>query len=138
MTIELVPLCTMTGLLGTPFDLGKTSAGTRLIFEVLEGGAEGERLSGTMRGRVNADWLTIGPDGTGTVDVRLLLDTHDGALVLIQYIGRFDATVPGAPIYSAPRFDTGDARYQWLNKIQAVAKGTLDGTTLTYEVCEAR
>jgi len=43
-----------------------------------------------------------------------------------------------APIYTAPRFDTGDERYARLNKIQAVAKGRLDGTTLRYEVYELR
>ncbi len=43
-----------------------------------------------------------------------------------------------APIDTAPRFDTGDERYGWLNKIQAVANGSLDGTTLTYEVYELR
>jgi hypothetical protein len=33
-----------------------------------------------------------------------------------------------APLYSAPTaplFETGDKRYPWLNKVQAVAKGTL-------------
>jgi hypothetical protein len=33
---------------------------------------------------------------------------------------------------------TGDDRYRRLNKIQAVAKGTLDGGTLTYEMYELR
>ena len=138
MTIELVPLCTLTGRLGTPFDLGQTPVGRRVIFEVLEGSADGERLSGRQVGRVNGDWLTIGPDGTGTLDVRLLMETDDGALVLIQYLGRVDTTRAGAPIYSSPRFESGDARYQWLNKIQAVGKGILDGSTLTYEVHEVR
>jgi hypothetical protein len=36
-------------------------------------------------------------------------------------------------------FETGDARYAWLNKIQAVAKGTVDQSmVLTYEVYEMR
>ena len=138
MTIELVPLCTLTGRLGTPFDLGKTPAGRRMLFEVLDGSADGERLSGRQVGHLSGDWLTIGPDGTGTLDVRLLMETDDGALVLIQYLGRVDTTQPDAPIYSAPRFETGDGRYQWLNKIQAVGKGILDGNTLTYEVHEVR
>jgi hypothetical protein len=43
-----------------------------------------------------------------------------------------------APVYTAPRFETGDERYAWLNRVQAVAKGELDGTTLTYEVFEVR
>ena len=136
--IELVPLCTFTGTLGAPLTLDTTPSGTRLIFEVLDGSASGDRLNATLKGQANADWLTIGADGTGTLDVRLLLETHDGALVFIQYQGRVDTTVPGSPVYATPRFDSGDVRYLWLNKIQAVARGTLDGNTLTYEVCEVR
>ena len=37
-----------------------------------------------------------------------------------------------------PLFETGDDRYRWLNRVQAVAKGVLDGLALTYEVCEVR
>jgi hypothetical protein len=40
--------------------------------------------------------------------------------------------------YAAPRFETGDERYAWLNKVQAIGKGRLDGTTLTYEWYEVR
>ncbi len=36
------------------------------------------------------------------------------------------------------RFETGDARYAWLNKIQSVAKGRLDGSNLVYEIYEVR
>jgi hypothetical protein len=45
---------------------------------------------------------------------------------------------PGAPVYTTPRFDTGDDRYRWLNRLQAVAKGSFDGTTLAYDVYELR
>jgi hypothetical protein len=138
MSIELVPLCTFTGNTGTNFDLGKTPAGRRIIFQVTDGRVTGERLSGQQVGQIDGDWLTIGSGGVGTLDVRLLIETDDGALVLIQYHGRVDATDPHAPVYSAPRFETGDERYQWLNRIQAVGKGTRDGDILTYEVCEVR
>jgi hypothetical protein len=59
-------------------------------------------------------------------------------LVFVQYNGRVDITGGGSPIYMAPRFATGDERYRWLNLIQAVGTGTLEGTTLTYELYEAR
>ncbi len=100
----------------------------------------GDRFNARMCGQAAADWCTIGPDGTGTLDVRVLVETDDGAHVFIQYLGRVDTTTPGAPIYSTPRFETGDERYLWLNKIQAVGKGILaeNGTTLTYEICEVR
>jgi hypothetical protein len=41
-------------------------------------------------------------------------------------------------VYSTPRFETGDDRYRWLNRMQAVGKGTFDGRTLRYELYEVR
>ena len=42
-------------------------------------------------------------------------------------------------VYATPLFRTGDERYQWLTRIQAVAKGAFqpDGT-LVYEMYELR
>lgn len=138
--MELVPLGTMTALLRKPYVLSRTPVGDRLVYEVASGSFEGERLRGTMHGTSTADWLTIGPDGTATLDVRSVLRTEDGAFVYLHYSGRVDVSNgPGtAPMYAAPLFETGDDRYRWLNKVQAVAKGVLDGHTLTYEVCEVR
>ena len=123
----------MVGVLRSPFVLADTPAGTRMVFELASGTVDGERLRGRLVGRSGADWMVVGPDGTGSLDVRLLVETHDGALVLVHYTGRVDTTVPGAPIYATPRF-TAHERYRWLNRVQAVAKGTLDGSTLTYEL----
>jgi hypothetical protein len=137
MTIELVPLGTMVGHLRTQFTLKGTPVGTRLIYEVESGTISGERLNAKMVGQAAADWLVVGPDGTGTLDVRMLIETDDGALVFMTYNGRVDLNNL-LHVYSTPRFETGDERYLWLNKIQAVGKGTLDGQTLTYELCEVR
>jgi hypothetical protein len=128
----------MAATLRSPHVLAGTPAGDRRIFEVAEGSFEGDRLRATVRGQANGDWLLVGPDGTGSLDVRVLVETHDGALVYIHYTGRVLASEPGAPLYATPRFDTGDERYRWLNRIQAVAKGHLTGYRLTYEVYELR
>jgi hypothetical protein len=66
------------------------------------------------------------------LDVRATLETDDGALIFIQYNGRCDFSDPSAPgpVYTTPRFETGDARYAWLDKVQAVMKGRSDGRTL--------
>lgn len=138
--LELVPLATMQATFhDPPLVLPRTPAGTRLVFEVTSGWIRGERLNATVTGHANADWLLVGPDGVGTLDVRAMAETDDGALVFIQYHGRVDVGAgPDAPVYATPRFETGDERYGWLNRIQAVGKGELVGLTLTYELFELR
>ncbi len=140
MAIELVPLCTATITLRDPIIMPNTPAGTRVIAEVDEAFLEGERLRGKKKGVAAADWAVLGTDLTLTLDVRGLFETDDGALVYTTYRGRSDLSQgPGvAPLYAAPLYDTGDERYAWLNRIQAVAKGNLAGQTLTYEIYEVR
>jgi hypothetical protein len=140
MTIELVPLAIASITLKDPMVLPNTPSGMRTILEVAAAKLEGERLSATMKGVASADWATIGPDMTCTLDVRSTFETHDGALVFTYYRGRIDLSVPlgESPVYAAPLFETGDDRYAWLNRIQAVAKGKLDGENLTYEIYEVR
>lgn len=137
MTIELVPLANATITLAEPMVLPNTPSGTRMIIEVLDAVLEGDRLTAKMKGAAAADWVTVGADGTVTLDVRATLETHDGALVFTSYRGR-SSIAPDSPIYATPLYDTGDERYAWLNLVQAVAKGTLDGQTLTYEIYELR
>lgn len=137
MTIELVPLCDAVMTLREPVMIPDSPLGTRMIFEVASATVTGDRLQATLRNEAaSADWVTVGPNGVCTLDVRLTLQTHDSAIILSTYRGR--TTVASGIVYSAPIYDTGDDRYQWLNAIQAVAKGTLDGNLLTYEIYEVR
>jgi hypothetical protein len=142
VTIELIPLCTIRASLSAPFLLPETPSGTRVIVEVESFEVTGDRLRGHLKGRAAADWLTIDGRAQGTVDVRALLETDDGALVYVTYRGRLDLSggAGSAPVYTAPLFETGDDRYVWLNRIQAVAKGETseDGESLVYEVFEIR
>jgi hypothetical protein len=139
VTVELIPLCTIDVTLAEPIMVGDGPAGFRLIYEVLELTVEGDRLQGTLLGRAGADWVTVS-GAVGTIDVRCTIETHDGANVLAQYQGRTDLSGgPGnSPIYVAPRFETADPRYLWLNAVQAVGKGILDGSRLRYEWYEVR
>lgn len=143
LDIELVPLGTLWAQLAPPVVLEDTPVGTRMIFDVLESTFEGDRLRGRGRGASGADWGLAGPGGVFGLDVRFTLETDDGALVYVQYHGRCDVSgglgAPG-PVFAAPRFETGDERYLWLNSIQAVQKGRLDPETLeiTYRMYEIR
>jgi hypothetical protein len=90
--IELVPLARADATLAPPLVLPNTPAGMRIIFEIHDYRFEGERLRARQKGVAAADWLVVGPDGTATLDVRATLETHDGALVLLRYGGRVDAS----------------------------------------------
>jgi hypothetical protein len=137
MAIELVHLCDAHIKLREAITLPDTPLGTRMIFEVANADFEGARFTAALKGVGSADWVTIDARGIGTLDVRLTLETHDGAIVFTTYRGRFDIAA-GGTIYAAPLYDTGDERYLWLNSIQAIAKGATDGTNLEYEIYEVR
>jgi hypothetical protein len=136
--IELVPLCVAELAIAGAVDLGTTPAGRRVIGLTDGGRFDGDRLHAKV-GAVGADWLVIGPDGTGMVDARLLLETDDGALIHMTYQGRVDTTKGmRGPFYTAPVFETAASEYAWLNRVVAVAKGVVDGRTLRYEIFEVR
>jgi hypothetical protein len=144
LSIELVPLCTLRVRLKAPIVVGAGCAGTRRIVEVASITVKGERLSGEMVGAASADWIVIGPEGTSTIDARVALRTDDGAIIFTQYNGRLAGEssrgmkLP-ATGYVAPRFETSDQRYAWLNRIQAVGKGTInEDFSLDYEWYEVR
>jgi cytochrome P450 len=140
MTIELVPLATATLEIGAPVFIPNGPKGTRVIAEITSSVWDGDRLHAKQVGVASADWALISDDGTAAIDVRSTLETDDGALIYVSYQGRTDYSLAGAgPLYAAPTFETGDPRYSWLNKVQAIARGTAEGlTTLTYDVFEVR
>jgi len=137
---ELVHVATMAAQLGSDrFTIPTGPKGGRVVVEVESVTVTGDRLNATMIGKSAADWLTIGPDGTyGTLDVRFTLETDDGAIVYCEYGGKADMVNGGA--ISAPLFECGDERYDWLNRSQFVGVGTGDRATnmLTYELYEVR
>jgi uncharacterized protein DUF3237 len=139
-SIELVPLGTMTITIAENIRLNGTPSGDRMIVEFSDIQWRGERINASLKGKAAADWLVIGADGTGLIDIRFTLQTTDGALVYVQMNGRADAAkfAEGAPFFMAPRFETGDPRYAWLNRVQAITKGSAAGGKVTNFVFEAR
>ena len=125
--LELIPLCELTMQVGEPISIGRTPTGDMMIGEITSARWEGERFRAQLRGCAAADWMTFAPDGDGTPDVRMTLETDDGALVFVSYSGRFHGST--AIAYTTPTFRTGDERYAWLNSVQAVGKGSFDGST---------
>ena len=107
--------------------------GTRTIVEVVGGRFEGPRLKASVQIPAG-DWITNRVDGSYRLDVRLTLKTDDGALILVTYNGIGHTTSTGASLRVAPLFETGDSRYVWLTRLQAVGIGERVGTTVKYDI----
>lgn len=146
--MQLQPLMTLRADLKPPQEIGAGPYGTRMIFEVTGGHFEGDSLQGHLR-TCGGDWVLIGADGFGRMDVRVTLETDDGALLYLQYHGTLemnasvmqalqggDATNYGDQYFmTAPRLETGDPRYTWLSQIVAVGEGrVLPGPAVEYRV----
>ena len=102
--------------------IGSTPSGTLSIVPVKGGSFEGERL----RGKVLAgggDWVTTNGDGMFELDLRVTLETDDGALIHMTFIGvRDDAN---HYFRTLPRFETAAPQYAFLNRLLAVGIGKI-------------
>ena len=119
-----------------PIDFGAGPQGQRIYVEVIDGEATGERFNARAIGGAG-DWILVGPDGFGRIDVRLQFETADNARVYVQYFGllELNAAAAGALATGAgtdyddqyfrttPRLETGDPAYAWMNQSVFVAKG---------------
>src|SRR5205807_4149913 len=99
-------------------------------------GASGER--GTLL-TGGADWLLIGQDGWGRLDVRAQVQMSDGAILYVQYYGLIemnDAVTAALQngratnfdqqyFRTKPRFETSDPRYTWLQQGVFVGQGRI-------------
>ncbi|MEH6700873.1 DUF3237 domain-containing protein [Parasphingorhabdus sp.] len=126
--------------------IGKTPAGLRRIAPVTSGRFSGERLNGKVL--PGADWVINRPDGVMEIDVRLPLQTDDGAMIYLTYQGRFLAEpevmarfAKGAVLkpeeYSlavTAKFEAGAEQYLWLNNVVAAGTGeqTADGPIYSF------
>lgn len=124
--LELIPLCTVSLEISKPMTVGEGPSGNRIVAEITGFDVSGGRLKATLKGNAAADWVMVS-GATATIDVRLTLETEDGAIIYVQYQGRTDVSegIGAAPFYVAPRFETAHPNYTWLNTIQAAGKGSL-------------
>jgi hypothetical protein len=65
LSVTTVPLASLKLTMAPPVRLDNTPAGTRVIVEFTKAEWEGQRLRAKQKGATSADWLTVGPDGTG-------------------------------------------------------------------------
>ena len=117
----------------TPTFIAGGPAGTRVVVAATSGTFTGPRLRGEVV-PPGGDWVTVAPNGTMRLDVRALWRTDDGADILVTYTGVGVDRGSGLELHAAPRFETGDPRYAWLNDVQAIAIGRMGGAGVVYDV----
>jgi hypothetical protein len=144
------PLFTIAMTLPPTLEMGETPAGTRRVFTVAGGTFAGDRLRGDELAEGSSDLLLVRTDGSSQQDVRLLLRTDDGALILMTYrgvrhasaevnarIAKGEAVAPSEYyLRTAPFFEVSAPRYAWLNKIVSIAIGERTPDGVTYDVFE--
>ena len=136
--MKLEHLCEVEVYVSAPFPVGPSSWGTRFIFPVVgEGTIKGPKLNGRIQ-PFGADWGVIRADNCFDLDVRIVIETDDGAFIHAEYRGVADMTqeeadqfrageLPkGLILYTTPRFENGHENYEWLTRIQAVGRGGVE------------
>jgi Protein of unknown function (DUF3237) len=130
-----------------PYKLIGTPIGARMVFVVRGGRVEGERLNGEVLPG-SADWLHVGDDSIGRVDVRAMVRTDDEAM--IYYTARGVIKIPPdglqrleagerlpfeeSYVRTTPRFETSDERYTWLNELVIVGQNELSKNHIDYRM----
>jgi hypothetical protein len=147
--IRTAHLMTLTLSVGGMQAVGATPNGNRRVGLVSGGVFQGERLRGTVLPG-GADWIVVRADASTTLDVRLVLETDDRALIGMTYRGmrhgptavmervsRGEAVDPSEYYFrTAIAFETASAKYDWLNRIIAIGTGRRPPEGPVYEIFE--
>jgi hypothetical protein len=134
-----------------PEVVGEVPEGLRVNFYVTGGEVTGPRLRGKVR-PAGGDWLLMRKDGVALLDVRVTIESHDGAVIYVAYAGlvdlgeqgyaqflRGEPPARGTPIRTSPRCWTAHPSYQWLNRLHCLGIGeahvAFEGTSeVVYDV----
>jgi hypothetical protein len=119
------PLMTLRLSTAATQEIGAGPRGARVTYPIIGGSFEGERL----RGKVlpgGDDWTVKRSDGVVELDLRVTLETDDGALIHMTFEGIRDDGAPGAPYFrTLPRFETAAPKYSFLNRMLALGEGQI-------------
>ena len=127
--------------------LGRTQYGDRRIAQIAGGTVKGPKVNGRIQPG-GGDWILDRIDGVTQLDVRLVIETDDGATIYMTYKGirhgpaevmaalaRGEQVDPACYYFrTAPFFETGSEKYAWMNRIVAVATGDRTPAGPVYKV----
>jgi hypothetical protein len=135
-TLKVEPIFIFQIQVNPPSVIGQTPGYDRRIGEISGGRFEGEKLRGKIL-TGGSDWQSLRADGTVTINVRLVMQTDDGELIGMTYLGMrhgpkevLDRIGRGEKVNPTeyymrvtPYFETASEKYGWLNRIVSVAYG---------------
>jgi hypothetical protein len=114
------PLMTLRLTTAPTQQIGIAPRGTRVTFPITGGTFEGDKLRGTVLGGGD-DWTIERSDGVIELDLRVTLETDDGALIHMTFEGVRDDKPSPAPYFrTVSRFETCEGRYGFLNRLLGV------------------
>ncbi len=149
MTLNSQFLGALHIVMGEAHVIGETPAGFRRL-RVFQGGSlTGPRIKGRIVSGGSDAWMR-GRDQAVRPDVRLVVETDDGACLYITYKGvrhgpaavmariEKNEAVPDDAYYlrNAVSFETGAPAYDWLNRIVAVGIGRRVPDGVVYDLYE--
>ena len=148
-TLRYQPLFIFQIEVKPPSIVGATPGHDRRIGEIAGGRFEGERLSGKILSG-GSDWQSLRADGATSLNVRLVMETHDNALIAMTYLGvrhgpkevldriaRGESVNPSEYYMRAtPYYETASPNYGWLNRVVSVAYGHRVAGGAIYQVFE--
>lgn len=134
-----------------PEVLGPVPDDIRINFYAADGKVWGPKCQGKLR-PVGGDWMVLRRDGVAVLDVRITIETDDGALLFVTYEGVVDFGPDGyanflkgqiperMAVRAAPRIATAHPAYAWMNRCQFLAIGEAQpmAHTITYEIYAVR
>jgi hypothetical protein len=137
MTFTSRPLMTLQVIVSPPQRVGAVPHGARVIAPVAGGTFEGPRLRGKVLADGGGDWTLLRSDGVLELDLRITLETDDGALIYMTSFGlrhgppetlaalaRGESVDPSTYYFrTAPRFETSAPQHAFLNRVIAIASG---------------
>jgi hypothetical protein len=135
LSIRTRPLFVLREAVPPLIVIGQTPNAFRRIGVIQGGSFDGERLSGEVV--TGNDWQSVRSDSCIKLDVRLVLKTTDGELIVMTYtclragppsvIEKLDKGEPVDPtsyyFRMNPIFETSSKKYDWMNRIIAVGTG---------------
>ena len=109
-------------------------AGHTSIAPVTGGSFSGARLQGTIHDG-GADWITQ-VSGHSSLDVRITLETNDGAIIYMTYKGVVSQSDAGLYWRVTPVFNTASEKYGWLNHKVFIGKSKQVEGKVAYDIFE--